>query len=146
MIVRYIIGYGQHSIHRVNRKFSILLCHPSKPIFWPVSWTSLTIATIVCQAISLLPTKCHLKATFNRLVLSIDATITPFFLTISYSIGKKCLKAIFPCQASSQNLTWEPSPILNLPNLIKSDLTFISPLNNRLGVFFRLSIRSRTHM
>jgi hypothetical protein len=54
--------------------------------FWPVSWTSLSIATIVCQAIRLLPTKYRLKETFNESVLSTYATVALFFLTISYSV------------------------------------------------------------
>ena len=78
---------------------------------------------------SLFPNKSQHQDRLGICVLNTSA-ISCFFLTILYSCGywsRRDLfrRDLFPSHVSSQNLTYDPSFIIKVPNLRKSRLTFI---------------------
>jgi len=87
---------------------------------WSVNWTFAILATKLCQACKLLPTKDLRKATFKGVDRRTVATVALLFHTMLYRDGYWYLKGVLSSQASSQNLVCDPSPTLNLPILKRS--------------------------
>ena len=72
-----------------------------------------------------MPIRSLLQDTLGICVCSISATVSCFFLTMLYTLGYWSHRDLLPNNMSSENLIWDPSFIMKVPNLSKPRLTFI---------------------